>query len=51
MYEMLTGRVPFDEAMDVADKVPKPDLQKPPRRTVRKEMLKSLNLFRTVNEH
>ncbi len=28
--------VPFDEAMDVADKVPKPDLQKPPRRT-RKE--------------
>ena len=29
-------KVPFDEAMDVADKVPKPDLQKPPRRT-RKE--------------
>lgn len=28
--------VSFDEAMDVADKVPKPDLQKPPRRT-RKE--------------
>ena len=28
--------VPFDEAMDVADKVSKPDLQKPPRRT-RKE--------------
>ena len=29
-------KVPFDEAMDVADKVSKPDLQKPPRRT-RKE--------------
>ena len=28
--------VPFDEAMDVAENVPKPDLQKPPRRT-RKE--------------
>lgn len=28
--------VPFDEAMEVADTVPKPDLQKPPRRT-RKE--------------
>lgn len=28
--------VPFDEAMDAAEKVPKPDLQKPPRRT-RKE--------------
>lgn len=28
--------VPFDEAMDAAENVPKPDLQKPPRRT-RKE--------------
>ena len=28
--------VPFDEAMDAAETVPKPDLQKPPRRT-RKE--------------
>ena len=28
--------VPFDEAAEIADSVPKPDLQKPPRRT-RKE--------------